>query len=336
MNSCGRRWVRHRWYRAGMTLRWARSPVAPNSTNVAGSGTRSRRRPSRSGFCGLGRRRCASCPRTPGAGRASSAARPSSTGGAGWVGLAGGRAGGVVGAGLRGRRRASWPCRARSDRGTAGAQARAMDGAAALAALRSQIFAMYGTRGGVTQPVSPWSTTTMPIRPAGRLRLGAQPLVPDADRDQGAVHAVPGPVARRRRCRPRSARAAPRKKASSRSGSLSASCAYRSQPACDVQSRSAALHRSARARTPGTCDGQRDDEDVDQGVDVDLGQPGVELGLGRRSPGRRPCRRGSGRRSCRCAHSSRASAWSRFARLASGRMTAKLTPNIGSRAPWRR
>ncbi len=36
-----------------MTLRWARSPVAPNSTNVAGSGTRSRRRPSRSGLAGL-------------------------------------------------------------------------------------------------------------------------------------------------------------------------------------------------------------------------------------------------------------------------------------------
>src|SRR6186997_862880 len=30
-----------------MTLRWARSPVAPNSTRIDGSGTRSRRRPSR-------------------------------------------------------------------------------------------------------------------------------------------------------------------------------------------------------------------------------------------------------------------------------------------------
>src|SRR5262245_42622943 len=50
MNSCGSRCVRHRWYSAGSTLRWARSPVAPNSTKVAGSGTRSSRRPSRSGF----------------------------------------------------------------------------------------------------------------------------------------------------------------------------------------------------------------------------------------------------------------------------------------------
>src|SRR4029079_6642178 len=30
-----------------MTLRWARSPVAPKSTRIDGSGTRSRRRPSR-------------------------------------------------------------------------------------------------------------------------------------------------------------------------------------------------------------------------------------------------------------------------------------------------
>src|ERR1019366_8007500 len=35
---------------AGMTLRWARSPVAPNRTNAHGSGTRSRRKPARSGF----------------------------------------------------------------------------------------------------------------------------------------------------------------------------------------------------------------------------------------------------------------------------------------------
>ena len=42
--------VRHRWYIAGMTLRWARSPVAPNRTSTDGSGTRSRRRPSRRTF----------------------------------------------------------------------------------------------------------------------------------------------------------------------------------------------------------------------------------------------------------------------------------------------
>src|SRR5690349_17849791 len=50
MNSCGRRWVRHSWNSAGTTLRWARSPVEPNRTNTAGSGTRPRRSPSRSGF----------------------------------------------------------------------------------------------------------------------------------------------------------------------------------------------------------------------------------------------------------------------------------------------
>src|SRR6476469_7666629 len=33
-----------------MTLRWARSPVAPNRTTIEGSGTRSRRRPSRRTF----------------------------------------------------------------------------------------------------------------------------------------------------------------------------------------------------------------------------------------------------------------------------------------------
>ena len=33
-----------------MTLRWARSPVAPNSTTMYGSGTRSRRNPSRRTF----------------------------------------------------------------------------------------------------------------------------------------------------------------------------------------------------------------------------------------------------------------------------------------------
>src|SRR5262249_13723417 len=44
------RCVRHSWNSAGTTLRWARSPVAPNRTKAAGSGTRSRRRPSRSGF----------------------------------------------------------------------------------------------------------------------------------------------------------------------------------------------------------------------------------------------------------------------------------------------
>ena len=49
-NSWGRRFVRQSWYSAGTTLRWARSPVAPNRTRIDGSGTRSRRRPSRSGL----------------------------------------------------------------------------------------------------------------------------------------------------------------------------------------------------------------------------------------------------------------------------------------------
>src|SRR6186713_1261564 len=41
---------------AGMTLRWARSPVAPNRTTTAGSGTRSSCRPSRRTFsAGLAR-----------------------------------------------------------------------------------------------------------------------------------------------------------------------------------------------------------------------------------------------------------------------------------------
>src|SRR5260221_209777 len=35
-----------------MTLRWARSPVPPNRTRTDGSGTRSRRRPSRRTFSG--------------------------------------------------------------------------------------------------------------------------------------------------------------------------------------------------------------------------------------------------------------------------------------------
>ncbi len=49
-NFSGRRSPAQRWYKAGTTLRCARSPVAPKSTTMFGSGTRSMRRPERSGF----------------------------------------------------------------------------------------------------------------------------------------------------------------------------------------------------------------------------------------------------------------------------------------------
>src|SRR5262245_12463286 len=64
--SAGSRFVRHSWARAGKTLRCDRSPVAPNRTATWGSGTRSRRRPSRSGLASawwLGRRRLPSLAR---------------------------------------------------------------------------------------------------------------------------------------------------------------------------------------------------------------------------------------------------------------------------------
>ena len=110
---------------------------------------------------------------------------------------------------------------------------------------------MYGIAAGVTQPVRPWSTATGPIRVAtpSAAERRAELRIPIAIRVPFMLWRVrlPAPAI------PVSIRASSSAKtASSSSGSWSARCPYRSQPAWAVQSRVEDDQRSARARTPGT------------------------------------------------------------------------------------
>ena len=166
--------------------------MAPNSTNVAGSGTRSRRRPSRSGFSAALGALARFLPSV--ARRRSRIVRGASffAGGAGWVGLSGAAGRVVVLPAAGGRVVVMRPIRQVAAR----TGSLAVEAVEALAALRSQTLAMYGSAAGVTQPVSPWSTIDDPDPAARGLRRGPQRLVPGADRDQRPVHAVPGAVAR--------------------------------------------------------------------------------------------------------------------------------------------